>query len=203
MITAIAAAGVGALGNWVFVRHRRNRADDLTGYAAQLITDENFELRQRLNLVESYNAAHIKKIADLERQLFELRHKLEVMEFAPFSIPLPMWMKGPFGVIDFINDEYEETFLKPRGLTRDDYLGKTDFEIWPREVAEEYRKHDQEVMETERTFNGRETVVDNTGKEIKWRVMKFFRKIPRGVVGIAFPDNGYFETYFQQKNANK
>ena len=198
IIAAFVGAGA-AVGAHQLSRLRKSSGGGLNEYAAQMLKDEIFELRQRINLVEGYNAQHIKKIAELERDNFELRHQIEIMKFAPFSIPLPMWMKNSFGVVDFVNDEYEKTFLAPRGLTKEDYLGKTDHAVWPREVAEEYVQNDKEVMQTGKTFNGRETVPDAVGQQAKWRIMKFIRKVPLGVAGIAFPDNGYFEKYFEQK----
>lgn len=178
---------------------RKKDPEALNEYAARMIREENDQLKQEINLVNGYNAKHVQEIARLERKVFELQHKIEIMEFAPFSIPLPMWMKNQFGVVDFLNDEYVDTFLKPLGKEKNDYVGKTDFDVWPKAIAEEYRKHDMKVLRTGKVFNSRETVTGPLGQKTKWRVMKFLRKVPRGTVGIAFPDNGYFDIYMDKK----
>lgn len=196
IIAAFAGAGI-----WGIVHYfiKRGRAEPLDQYAVKLLQDEIFELRQRTNMIEGYNAGHVKKIAELEKENFELKHQIEIMKFAPFSIPLPMWMKNSFGIVDFVNDEFEKAFLLPRGYTKDDYLGRTDHAVWPNEIAKEYRQNDEAVMNTGATFNGREPVPNGIGSEENWRIMIFNRKVPAGVARIAFPDNGYFDVYFKNK----
>lgn len=163
------------------------------------LRDDKFTLERRILLYEQDSNKQTNKIHELEKEIIELTLKIEVMEFAPFHLPLPMWMKNEKLVLDYINDEYERVFLSPRGLKKEDYLGKSDFEVWPEKVAEMFREHDAEVLKTGTSFNGREDVVDENGKVTKWRVMKFIRKIPRGVCGVAFPDNGYIETYLNEQ----
>jgi cytochrome b involved in lipid metabolism len=199
-LTEIVALLIGAAGSaTVHMVASRRKPEPLNEYAARMIREENDQLKQEINVVNNYNAKHVQNIAKLERTVFELQHKIEIMEFAPFSIPLPMWMKNQFGIVDFLNDEYVDTFLKPFGKAKEDYIGKTDFDVWPKEVAEEYRRHDMQVLNDGLVFNARETVIGPLGEKTKWRIMKFLRKVPRGTVGIAFPDNGYFDVYMNQK----
>lgn len=203
----LAAAGAG--GGLIFAAHtllkniRHN--EPLNESAVKVLQNTNsnlqndkFTLESRIILYEQNSAKQATKIHELEKTIIELKLKIEIMEFAPFHIPLPMWMKNQFHVLDYINDEYEKVFLLPRGLTKEDYLGKTDYEVWPREVADAFALNDAEVLKTGTSFNGREKITDNLGNVSKWRIMKFLRPLPRGVCGIAFPDNGYIEHYLKE-----
>jgi hypothetical protein len=105
--------------------------------------------------------------------------------------------------MEYLNLQYEEVFLKPFGLEISDYLGKTDYDIWPKEIADAFRLHDREVFERKIVYNGREKIPDTLGKITEWRVIKYVRwagPIPVGIAGIAFPDNGEFNKYFEKQN---
>lgn len=70
-----------------------------------------------------------------------------VLERMAVSFPLPLWCKDyrdGSGRMLFCSDEY----LKVWALEPDDYIGKTDADVWGEEVAREYRRRDMEVLRT-------------------------------------------------------
>jgi PAS domain-containing protein len=66
------------------------------------------------------------------------------------SMPYPAWVKvvdrSPHGAVtfrmQFVNDAYEEWF----GVKWEDYKNKTDYDIWPKAVADEYYKNDAHTL---------------------------------------------------------
>jgi len=190
-VFAAAGAGVGALVNYLV--HRKSRGERLDEFAAQMIRDENLTLKQENNMLESYNAGHVKKIAELEKVIFEIRTYNELLQAMPFDLPLPFWSVDRNHNFDYINQMYAELFLRPRGLDLDDCIGKNIYDVWPRNIADIFRQNNIEVMQNGTIFNGLEDVPDALGNVSKWRILKFKRKFPVGVIGIAIPQNGMFD----------
>jgi hypothetical protein len=87
-----------------------------------------------------------KKIAEMEKRISNLNTKLLIMESAGMNIPLPTWLKDLDGTMLAINDSYEFYFLKPIDKTKEDYIGKTDFDIWNEEIAKIYKENDLAVL---------------------------------------------------------
>lgn len=76
------------------------------------------------------------------------------LEALIMSAPFPMWVKIPYdkpeGGVGFkmlyVNQQYTEWF----GVPNSRYAGRTDFEVWPKDVAIAYEKHDAMVYTTRR-----------------------------------------------------
>jgi PAS domain S-box-containing protein len=69
-----------------------------------------------------------------------------------------------------------KTFLTRYGKRFQDRLGKTDFDIWPREIAERFRENDQAVLSTGRAMEFTEETEETLSPEGKpscWRIFKF------------------------------
>ena len=82
--------------------------------------------------------------------------------------PIVSWIKD-------INGEYHsanKAFLK-RFEIEDDIKGKTDADLFPKEIAEKIRQNDLMVLKMNKTIELRETVPTPNGIEHKWIVFKF------------------------------
>ena len=75
------------------------------------------------------------------------------------NIPDLAWLKDKEGRFVAVN----EPFGKICGVRPEDLIGKTDFDIWPEDLAKAYRADDQEVMESGRKKQIDEPLVDSTG----------------------------------------
>lgn len=62
------------------------------------------------------------------------------------SLPFPIWIKDIHGRMRFISKAYQEIY----GIKFEDYVRRFDHEVWPFDVAESFKKADDEVL------NGRE-----------------------------------------------
>jgi PAS domain S-box-containing protein len=73
------------------------------------------------------------------------------------NIPFMMWIKDPEGHFVAVND----CFAESSGQTcSHSMIGKTDFDVWPQELAERYRADDREVMEQKKHKHVEEAISD-------------------------------------------
>lgn len=129
------------------------------------------------------------QLEPLRIQVSDLEIKVKLLESASQQLPVPTWLKDRNGVMLALNAEYERIFLAPSGLSEQDYLGKTDFDIWPEVYAKKYKAIDQVVLQTKRVWMGEEWVIVNDSAQ-KWRIIKYPRysgTVLVGVGGIAIP----------------
>jgi PAS domain S-box-containing protein len=85
------------------------------------------------------------------------------------AIPGPVFVKDEKGRFLFVN----KSILDRRQVTLESVLGKTDFEIWPRELADRYYQEDLLVLQGQ-TYVGETTIpsTDRTSLETFW-ISKF------------------------------
>jgi len=90
--------------------------------------------------------------------------------FQAFMDHLPMcsWVKNEDGRHEFLNKVYIERFkIGP------DWAGKNDTELWPPELALQFRRTDLEVNEDGRSQEYEQTVTGPDGMQSHWWVHKF------------------------------
>ncbi|MCX6906532.1 MAG: PAS domain S-box protein, partial [Verrucomicrobia bacterium] len=79
------------------------------------------------------------------------------------------WLKDEEGRHVFLSENYERRF----GVCLEDWKGKTDFDVWPREIAEEFRRNDQAVLAGDKPVEVVEFTTDKDGKKTFWLNRKF------------------------------
>lgn len=112
---------------------------DLTSssnYSHFLIPFWNASVRLGIFLIVTLTLAAQKKFEQKSKQLFLQQEALLA------NIPDMVWLKDNQGCYIAVN----ETFSKVVGRTSESLVGKTDLDIWPKELAEKYRMDDREVM---------------------------------------------------------
>jgi PAS domain S-box-containing protein len=83
--------------------------------------------------------------------------------------PAIAWMKDEQGRHVYLSGTYEKRF----GRHLEDCRGKTDFQLWPREVAAVFWENDQEVLRTGRVVEVVEETPASTGGRCYWWSFKF------------------------------
>ena len=58
-------------------------------------------------------------------------------------------------------------------VTMQEWIGKTDYEVFPEQTARSYRKHDEEALEANRLMISTETLCTSSGECSTWRSYKF------------------------------
>ena len=118
---------------------------------------------------------------DLEKQV-EIRTR-EITSILKYT-PAVVYIKDAEGKYLLVNSRYEELF----GVKNEDVRGQTDFEILPREIAEQFRDHDLEVLSRNQPIQVEERVNQSDGDHI-YLTVKFpvydEAGSPRGLCGIA------------------
>lgn len=195
VIAIISAIGAGGL--TFILGLRKNKRDDFNALISTWEKD-NLRLREEVQRLD-------KRIQDVELMYSEqkkkadnLQTKLILLQTAHQDLPFPQWLKDIHGNMLALNRAYEDMFLRPNGLKAEDYIGKTDFDIWPEEIAKEYEKNDM-VVKTGRQpyWVGEESIMiadNDISKE--WKVIKYGRFMGRdynnrpvcvGIAGMAIP----------------
>lgn len=163
----------------------------VTGVAAWSISDNKItssQIEKILDLYVSENGIlkqENKKISDLEREVYELRQKVLLLESSTQNLPIPMWLKDLNGIMLALNPAYEQDFLLPRGFSSREYIGQSDYNIWNKEIADSFTANDRWVIKNKKVFYGYEVVPDGTGKLKTWYIIKYPRYASGVLVGIA------------------
>jgi len=79
------------------------------------------------------------------------------------------WLKDEEGRYVFLSDNYQRQV----GLRPDDVMGKTDFEVWPRAVADAFKKNDYVVLAAEAPIEAVEPAPNPDGGVTWWLTNKF------------------------------
>jgi PAS domain S-box-containing protein len=94
---------------------------------------------------------------------------IDALELVAPLLPGPVFWKDKDGVWLGIND----AVLRAGGFKgRDSVIGKSDYELWPQEVAEQLRRNDQQVMATKQTLHTEEFITLPNGETRYFRAMK-------------------------------
>jgi PAS domain S-box-containing protein len=79
------------------------------------------------------------------------------------------WLKDEEGRYVFLSETYEQRF----GVSLKQWEGKTDFELWPSEIAEEFRRNDVAVLTSDQPTEVIEHTLDPQGRQTWWLNRKF------------------------------
>ncbi len=84
------------------------------------------------------------------------------------SLPQFIYVKDASGRIIFINDRYCQTLHK----SREEIIGKTDFELHPKELAEKYTRDERWVLENGQTLELEEVHIGPNNQQLFVQVIK-------------------------------
>ena len=98
---------------------------------------------------------------EIEKKRAEEALRQSEERFARFMQHLPglAWIKDRQGRYVYVNDTAEEAFSTPR----EKLYGRTDLEVFPPEVAEQFRKNDEQALVSEKGMQTVETLLQEDG----------------------------------------
>lgn len=137
----------------------------------------------------------------LERARAEEALKASEERFRMFmdNSPANAWIKDEQGRYVYLSGTYEKSL----GVRREDRLGKTDFELWPRQTAEQFTRNDSAVLASNQAMDMVEESVDPDGKRHYWWNFKFPLTGPTGLryvagIGVNITDRKRAEDALQE-----
>jgi sigma-B regulation protein RsbU (phosphoserine phosphatase) len=95
-----------------------------------------------------YYEGTVEDITQRRQMEQELRNSESLYHSLVETMPQNVFRKDLLGRFTFANQQYCEHYH----CKLDDILGKTDFDFFPKELAEQYQKDDQRVMQTGQTY---------------------------------------------------
>jgi PAS domain S-box-containing protein len=110
-----------------------------------------------------------------------LRESEERFQLFMDNSPSIAWMKDEEGRIVYTSKSYEQRF----GITPDTWLGKTDFELWPQEIAQVFRDNDLAVLRDGQTRQVIEEARNADGSSSFWLNSKFILQDAAGRKYVA------------------
>ncbi len=96
----------------------------------------------------------------VEEELHRLRHQHRAMLD---GLPDLVWLKDSEGRFLAVN----AAFGRSCGMSPSELVGRTDYDVWPRELAEQYRRNDQLVMTGRKPLQVEEPLVEHDGRR-RW-----------------------------------
>jgi two-component system, sensor histidine kinase and response regulator len=98
--------------------------------------------------------------AELERTTAALAASEAFLQSLVENVPVNIFRKDREGQFIFVN----RRFCERQGKPASEILGKTDFDINQPEIAEQFRAHDREIMESRETFAADEVEITPNGQ---------------------------------------
>lgn len=151
------------------------------------------KLRKEIEELKEINRNLLEEIALLQREKISVNSRFLAFLQSHDSCPLPMWIKDLNGRYLAVNEAYEKEYLLEKDLTIEKVLGKTDADVWPEHVANEFGDNDKKVLMYSVVMDTTETVPDGVDHKKQIRIIKYpvFSpgiKDPFAVAGIAIVD---------------
>lgn len=191
IITTLFGGGIGALLTYKLGNRKQDETEFNSLVSAykdlvQETKDNAEELKMRVDTLEQQVKGLTKAISDKDREIQHLRNQLIIFESSHADVPVPIWLKDTNGIMLFLNSEYEEKILKPINKTSEDYIGETDFKIYPPNIAKEFRKHDRRVLTQKKPIRFKERWQGADGQWLEGDIIKYPRFLNRNtVIGIG------------------
>lgn len=108
-------------------------------------------------------------VTDRKRLELELSKERQRARAFLHNSAVVAWMKDAEGRYVFLSDNFEKRFR----ARLDEWKGKTDLELWPPDIAAQFREHDRQVLRSQRPLEGIEKAVEADGSISSWLVSKF------------------------------
>lgn len=148
------------------------------------LSDELHKARKREETNTKLILSQGLEIIKLSAQLQDKTTQAELLDGFIESLPFPAWLKeidddGIFRVVT-INELFTVTF----GLTKAQAIGNSDYDLFSKELAEEYQKTDRIVSDTGSVHRA-DTVMVKHDQRVAVLYVKFPVYLPSGFKGVG------------------
>jgi PAS domain S-box-containing protein len=111
----------------------------------------------------------IRDVTEQKRTEQVLRKSEERFRLFMSHSPAVAWMKDRQGHYIYMN----ETYLRHFGIRLEDRWGKTDFDVYPRAIAEQFRENDETALAVGHPIEVTEDSISPDGEPCTWMAYKF------------------------------
>jgi PAS domain S-box-containing protein len=118
---------------------------------------------------KGYNLALARDISERKRTEQALRASEERFRLFMDNSPTIAWMKDEDGRYVYLSKTYEKCI----GVLLDEWIGRTDADFWPTNIAEEFRRNDLAVLAKGETIQVLEETINPNGSICFWLSSKF------------------------------
>ena len=154
---SLLGAVVGVIVGFLFLK--RTRAEE----GLRVLNNElEQKVRQRTSELKAANDDLKYEISEKKQAERRLQRTLIRQNAILDNIPDMAWLKDKEGKFLAVNGP----FARACGISREELLGKTDFDFWPQELAQRYRDDDEQVMKTRKRKSIEETLVHTEGRDV-------------------------------------
>ncbi len=122
-----------------------------------------------------------KALAENERLAATLTASNAIFRAFMDNGPFISYIKDAEGRFVFYNKKLAERF----GVAEQQWIGRTDHELWPEEVANQYRKNDINVLQGGDPVESAEVTPGPNGEDIHWKSYKFPLRDQSGSLMLA------------------
>jgi PAS domain S-box-containing protein len=146
------------------LEHRVRRKDGSLGWArsrAVPMLDSKGRIVEWLGM-----ASDVTTVKEAEEALRQSEQRLRA--FLENSAVIG-WLKDEEGRFVFLSENFQRRF----GVRLADWLGKTDFDVWPQETAKVFRRNDLAVLKSKKPIEVVEPAREADGKVTWWSSHKF------------------------------
>ncbi len=114
------------------------------------------------------NRRHARELERRREAEQKLKDSEALYESLVDTLPMNLYRKDLSGRVTFTNRRYCES----RGISPEQMQGKTDYDLFPKELADKYTADDRQVMETGEVFEATESHVTPDGERRYAHVLK-------------------------------
>ena len=166
VISLVVSRTAGVIGDKIDLaeRERRDAEEGLRAERAELET----RVQARTSELANTNDALQSQIRERQEAELALEESEALYHSLVENLPLNIFRKDREGHFTFANAQ----FCRAAGVAMADLLGKTDFDLFPRELAQKYRQDDTGVMESGQTFDTTEAHQNPGGEKTYVQVLK-------------------------------
>ena len=160
------------------------RAKESLAYSNSSATKQIEPTEQRLEMMASVGTL-LGRVIEREQTSRELKASEERFRMFMDNSPAVAWMKDEEGRYAYLSKSFERRFH----VLLADCRGKTDFDLWPQEIAEEFRTNDIAVLRDETIMEAVEQAPNPDGTISFWWNFRFPFQDEKGiryVGGIGF-----------------
>lgn len=115
----------------------------------KLLQDQINIMTTRIDKLVKENVKERRLVLELKLELRQVNTKQKILQGFIDSVPLPMWTKRKDGELFrmiMINNAYQRYFDR----SKFEYEGRTDFDVYPIEIAKEFQANDWRVYNSRR-----------------------------------------------------